>query len=365
VVFAINPEKTRRILIVDDEAINRELLEAILTGFGYELETAADGFEALAKMKLDIDLVLCDLMMPGMDGFEVVQKIREGAVNADIPICMVTSLSGKEQRLRAVEAGANDFIAKPVDRFEVQVRVRALLKIKEAQDALKSYQSGLEDTVERRTTALREALQEMSAAHRETYEAYVETIERLAVAAEYKDEDTANHIARMSRYAHIVALELNLSPKDCELILHSSPMHDIGKLGITDAILLKPGKLDPDEWDVMKTHSTIGGRILAGSSSELLQTGELIAMTHHEKWDGSGYPNGIAGEDIPMMGRITAIADVFDALTSKRPYKEPFSVEKSLDIIKEGRGSHFDPAVLDAFMSQLDAILLKKEEYSD
>ena len=355
----------QRILVVDDEAINRELLEAILTGTGYEIETAADGFEALAKLKLDIDLVLCDLMMPGMDGFEVVQKIREGADNADVPICMVTSLSGREQRLRAVEAGANDFIAKPVDRFEVGIRVRALLKIKEAQDELKRYQSGLEETVERRTTALREALQEMSAAHRETYEAHVETIERLAVAAEYKDEDTANHISRMSQYAHIVAVELKLPPKQCEIILHSSPMHDVGKLGIPDGILLKPGKLDAAEWEVMKTHATIGGRILAGSSSALLQIGEVIALTHHEKWDGSGYPNGLSGEGIPIEGRITAIADVFDALTSQRPYKDAFPVEKSLSIVEEGRGSHFDPVIHDAFTNQLDAILSKRKEYSD
>ena len=356
---------SQRILVVDDEAINRELLDAILTGFGYEIETAADGFEALAKLKLDIDLVLCDLMMPGMDGFEVVQKIREDSDNANVPICMVTSLSGKEQRLRAVAAGANDFIAKPVDRLEVEVRVRALLKIKEAQDALTRYQSGLEETVERRTTALREALQEMSVAHRETYEAHVETIERLAVAAEYKDEDTAKHIRRMSQYAHIIALELKLPPKQCEIILHSSPMHDVGKLGIADAILLKPGKLDTDEWETMKTHTTIGGRILKGSSSELLQTGEVIAMTHHEKWDGSGYPSCLSRDDIPIEGRIVAIADVFDALTSRRPYKEAFSVEKSLEIVKEGRGSHFDPAVSDAFTNRLDAILLKKKEYSD
>jgi cyclic di-GMP phosphodiesterase len=356
---------TQRILIVDDEAINRELLEAILTGFGYELETAADGFEALAKMKLDIDLVLCDLMMPGMDGFEVVQKIREDSENADVPICMVTSLSGKEQRLRAVEAGANDFIAKPVNRLEVEVRVRALLKIKEAKDELKCYQSELEGTVERRTTALREALQEMSIAHRETYEAHVETIERLAVAAEYKDEDTANHISRMSQYAHIVAVELKFPPKQCEIILHSSPMHDVGKLGIPDGILLKPGKLDADQWEVMKTHSAIGGRILEGSSSEVLHMGEVIALTHHEKWDGSGYPKGLSGESIPIEGRIAAIADVFDALTSKRPYKEPFSVEKALQIIEEGRGLHFDPDIVDAFTNQLDAILLRKKEYSD
>jgi len=355
----------QRILVVDDEAINRELLEAILTGSEYEIETAADGFEALAKLKLDIDLVLCDLMMPGMDGFEVVKRIREDSGNADIPICMVTSLSGKEQRLRAVAAGANDFIAKPVDRLEVEVRVRALLKLKEAQDVLKRYQSGLEETVERRTTALRGALQEMSEAHRGTRAAHIETIERLAVAAEYKDEDTANHIRRMSHYAYIVALELKLPPKQCEIILYSSPMHDIGKLGIVDAILLKPGKLDADEWEVMKTHTTMGGRILAGSSSELLKAGEVIALTHHEKWNGTGYPEGLSGEDIPIEGRIMAIADVFDALTSKRPYKKAFSVEKSLEIIQEGRGSHFDPAVFDAFTNQLDAILLKKKEYSD
>lgn len=356
---------SQRILVVDDEAINRELLEAMLAGFGYESETAVDGFEALAKLNLDIDLVLCDLMMPGMDGFEVVKKIREDPEHSDLPICMVTSLSGKEQRLRAVEAGANDFIAKPVDRFEVGVRVRALLKIKEAQDALKRHRAELEETVDRRTTALREALQEMSEAHRETYAAHVETIKRLSIAAEYKDEDTADHIERMSGYAHIVARKLSLSPKQCELILSSSPMHDVGKLGIPDGILLKPGKLDSEEWDVMKTHTTIGARILEGSSSELLQAGEIIALTHHEKWDGSGYPTGLAGEEIPIEGRITAIADVFDALTSRRPYKEPFSIEKSLSIIEEGRGSHFDPAVVDAFAAEIDAVLAKKKEHSE
>ncbi len=354
-----------RILVVDDERVNRELMEAILTGLGYRVELAEDGFEAVAKLGLDIDLVLCDLMMPGMDGFEVVRQIRAHEKVSDLPVCMVTSLSGKEQRLRAVEAGANDFVAKPVDRLEIEVRVKALLKMQQAQKALKRHRAELEETVERRTASLREALQAMSQAQRNAHAAHVETIQRLAVAAEYKDEDTANHIHRMSHFARLVACELELPPGHCELILYASPMHDVGKLGIPDKILLKPGKLDSAEWEIMKTHTTIGGRILSDSNSELLRTGEIIALSHHEKWDGSGYPHGLAGDAIPIEGRISAIADVFDALTSRRPYKEPFSVEKSLEIIEEGRGSHFDSDVVDAFLRQLDAILLKRSEYSD
>ena len=354
-----------RILVVDDERVNRELMEAILTGLGYRVELAEDGFEAVAKLGLDIDLVLCDLMMPGMDGFEVVRQIRAHEKVSDLPVCMVTSLSGKEQRLRAVEAGANDFVAKPVDRLEIEVRVKALLKMQQAQKELKRHRAELEETVERRTASLREALQAMSQAQRNAHAAHVETIQRLAVAAEYKDEDTANHIHRMSHFARLVACELELPPGHCELILYASPMHDVGKLGIPDKILLKPGKLDSAEWEIMKTHTTIGGRILSDSNSELLRTGEIIALSHHEKWDGSGYPHGLAGDAIPIEGRISAIADVFDALTSRRPYKEPFSVEKSLEIIEEGRGSHFESDVVDAFLRQLDAILLTRSEYSD
>ncbi|MCK4571156.1 HD domain-containing protein, partial [Candidatus Bipolaricaulota bacterium] len=173
------------------------------------------------------------------------------------------------------------------------------------------------------------------------------------------------HLRRMSNYSFIVAKKLGLPPKQCELILQASPMHDVGKIGVPDAILLKPGKLDAEEWMIMKEHTTFGRKILAGSTSDLLQAGEVIAMTHHEKWDGSGYPNGLSSEDIPIEGRITAIADVFDALTSRRPYKEPFSVEKSMDIIKEGRDSHFQPEVVDAFFTQVDAILEQKAKYVD
>jgi putative two-component system response regulator len=184
----------------------------------------------------------------------------------------------------------------------------------------------------------------------------LETIERLAIAAEYKDEDTGLHVRRMSRYCHLLAIKCGLTPHDCEIIRNASPMHDVGKMGIPDAILLKPDKLDPVEWEIMKRHTVLGGKILDGSSSELLQVGDTIALSHHEKWDGSGYPKGLSGESIPLMGRIVAISDVFDALTSKRPYKDAFPNEKALQIMKEGKGKHFDPALLDVFLENLGEI---------
>ena len=185
------------------------------------------------------------------------------------------------------------------------------------------------------------------------------------MAAEYKDEDTANHIKRMSHYSRILAGSLHLSPGEVEIIHLASPMHDVGKMGTPDNILFKPGKHTPEEWEIMKQHATFGGRILNGSSAKLLQAGEIIALSHHEKWDGSGYPKGISGEDIPLWGRITAVADVFDALTSKRPYKEAFSNEKSLQIMKEGRGKHFEPRLLDLFLENLDEVFDIQKKHKD
>ncbi len=350
-------DKPKRILIVDDEELNRELLEDLIASFGHEPEMARDGIEALAMMKLDIDLVLLDVMMPGMDGFEVAKRIRENVDFSDLPIIMVTALTSKEDRLRAVEAGANDFITKPIDKTELKVRTASLLKMKEAQDAIKRYKAELEKKVEQRTAELRLALQDTAEAQRKTHQAHLETIQRLAIAAEYKDEDTAAHIHRMSNYCAIIARGLHLSPSEQEIILHASPMHDVGKIGIADAILLKPDKLYEDEWDIIKQHSTIGYRILSGSSSELLQVGEIIALSHHEKWDGSGYPKGLVGENIHLFGRICAVADVFDALTSTRPYKKAFSNEKAYEILRESRGTHFDPKVLDVFFERLDEVV--------
>ncbi len=358
-------DRPRRILVVDDEAPNRELLEAMLIALGHEVELAKDGFEALAMLRLGFDLVLLDLMMPGMDGFEVAQRIRREAEDPDVPIIVVTSLSGREERLRAVEAGANDFIAKPVDSVELRLRAASLLKMKESQDLLRHERAELEQTVQRRTAELRKALQEMSDAQRRTYQAELDTIERLALAAELRDWHTGAHIRRISRFCDLLARELKLPPKEREIVRYASPMHDVGKLAIADRILLKPGRLRPDEWETVKQHSTIGGKILRGSSSELLKAGGVFAVHHHEKWDGSGYPKGLAGEDIPVWARICAISDVFDSLTHKRPYKDAFANDRALEIMLAGRGAHFEPAILDLFLKNLDEVVAIQEEQEE
>ena len=353
----------KRLLIVDDEAPNRDLLEALAEALGHEAELARDGLEALAMIKLDVDLVLLDVMMPGMDGFEVARRIRQDPVYGDVPIIMVTALTGLEDRLRAVEAGANDFITKPIDKTELRIRTASLLRMKEAQDLVKRHRRELEETVQRRTSALREALADMAEAQRRTHDAYLDTLQRLVIAAEFKDDDTAIHLQRMSRYAALLAQKLNLPPGEVELIRLASPMHDVGKIGIPEHILLKPGKFTLDEMERMKQHAHIGSRILMGSSSELLKAGEIIALTHHEKWDGSGYPNGLAGEAIPLWGRISAVADVFDALTSPRPYKIAFSNETAVRMLEEGRAKHFDPALIDLFLNHLDEVVAIQEEH--
>ena len=357
----------KRILIVDDEELNRELMEAMMASFGHVSELAIDGPEALEKMTPDFDLVLLDVMMPGMDGFEVARRIRENPEINDIPIIMITGLSSQKDRLQAVKAGVNDFISKPVDRVELNVRTDSMLKMKEAQDEIKQHRAMLEETVEKRTASLRKTLKELRKAQRLTHQAHLDTIRRLAVASEYRDEDTALHINRMSNYCAIVARGLSLSADEVDLILHASPMHDVGKIGIPDAILLKPGKLDNSEWEIMKQHSIIGARILRGSSSELVlfEAGEIIALAHHEKWNGTGYPKGLSGEDIPLYGRICAIADIFDALTSNRPYKKAFSSDKALEILQEGRGTHVDPNVVDVFFDQLDDVVEVQKKYTE
>lgn len=355
--------RPKRILIVDDEEPNRELLAAMLESLGHESEVARNGFEAIEKLTPDIDLVLLDAMMPGIDGFDVVRSIRGRPGVEDIPVIMVTALTSKEDRLRAVEAGANDFISKPIDKTEIRVRTASMLKMKEAQDAIKRHQAVLEETVEKRTAALRQALAELDKAQQKTYAAHLDTIQRLAVAAEFKDKDTASHIQRMSYYCSLLAQKINLPPGEVEIIHRASPMHDVGKIGIPDNIILKPGKLTGEEWEIMKQHTSIGARILNGSSSDLLQAGEIIALSHHERWDGGGYPNALAGKNIPLWGRICTVADVFDALTSERPYKKAFTNEKALEILKEERGKHFDPELIDIFIENFNDVITIQKKY--
>jgi len=358
-------QNVKRILIVDDDDEIREIIGEMLQSFGYEYEMARDGIEALAKVKLDVDLVLTDIVMSKMDGFEVVRRIRKQSEFRDLPIIMVTSLTSREDRLRAVKSGANDFIVKPIDPTELLIRTDSLLKMKEIQDTVKRHKEELKQKVQKRTESLRKTLDEMVDAQRKTYEAYLDTIRRLAIAAEYRDEGTVAHIMRMSHYTAVIAEGLKLSPGEVEIILQASLMHDVGKIGIPDGVLLKKAKLNEEEWYIMREHTTIGSRILSGSSSEFLKAGDVIAMSHHEKWDGSGYPNGLKGEDIPLWGRISAVADVFDALTTKRPYKEAMENEEAFEIIRKGRGSHFDPEIVDVFFNNLDKILEVQKKYQE
>ena len=347
------------ILVVDDQLQNIELLETHLVPQGYEIVKATNGEEALGKLSGNqIDLILLDVMMPGMDGFEVTRRVRQDNTHRLLPIILVTALRETEDRVKGIEAGCDDFISKPIDKMELLARVRSLLKVKAYNDLTDNYRKELESEVTRRTEEIKHAFERIKAAS-------LETIYRLSVASEYKDEGTGAHIKRMSRYSAAVARRMGLDESTIETILYAAPMHDLGKIGIPDLILTKPAKLDPAEWEIMKQHTVIGAKILKGSDAEFIRLGETIAQCHHEKWDGSGYPNSLKGIEIPIAGRIVAIADVFDALTSKRPYKEPFSVEKSLSIIREGRGSHFDPDVVDAFFAIQDEILSIKKQYDN
>jgi len=347
------------ILVVDDQSQNIELLEAHLVPQGYGIVKADNGEDALGAVAgNDIDLILLDVMMPRMDGFEVTRRIRQDKVHGQLPIILVTALRDTEDRVKGIDAGCDDFLTKPIDKMELLARVRSLLKVKAFNDLTNHYQKELESEVAKRTEDLKHALERVKAAS-------LETIYRLSMAAEFRDEATGAHIKRMSLYAAAIARRMGMDDNTVDIILNAVPMHDLGKIGIPDRILLKPAKLEPLEWEIMKQHTVIGATILKGSDAEFIKLGESIALCHHEKWDGSGYPNGLKGIEIPIAGRITAIADVFDALTSKRPYKEPFTVEASLVVIGEGRGTHFDPDVCDAFFAIQDEILAIKKQHDD
>ncbi len=301
---------------------------------------------AINLANLSIDLVLNEIFdeLINYTGYHF-------STEEKIPIIFITALTEVADETRGFEVGGVDYITKPVSKPIVQARVKTHL-------ALHKQNQILEETVEKRTAELKHALDKM-----ESYS--LDSIIRLCRASEYRDEDTGAHIYRMSHYSAAIARQMSLGETVTKWILYAAPMHDIGKIGIPDRILLKPGKLNDEEWQIMKQHSIFGGKILENSKAGYLKLGQIIALTHHEKWDGSGYPNGLKGKKIPMVGQIVAVADVFDALTSKRPYKEPFSIEKSLDIIKEGSGNHFNPEVVQAFIAIKQEILNIKEKFQD
>jgi putative two-component system response regulator len=350
-------EPKHRVLVVDDDPEVRKAHVRAVKAMGYEVESAADGIEGLGLLPLGIDLVVLDGEMPNIDGFEVARRIRAMPEHAHLPIVMVTGLTRTEDRRRAMEIGINDFVNKPVDFEDLRLKARWLLELKSAYDRLKRHESELTRAVENKTQALRAALTQMTDAQRLTQEAHLDTISRLMKAAEHRDHDTAGHIERIGLYSGVVARTLGLAPGQSELIRHAAPMHDVGKLGVPDRVLLKPGKLDDAEWTLMRAHTTMGGQILSGSSAPVLQLGEKIALSHHEKWDGTGYPNGLRGEAIPFEGRICAVVDFFDALTMDRPYRKAVPNDEVIDMMKSMAEAHFDRGVLEAFLKSLGDIV--------
>jgi putative two-component system response regulator len=326
-----------RILIVDDEPQNVRLLDALLRRAGYrEVTTETDPRKVHALVRsLEPDLILLDLHMPHLSGFQVMEQIvPEIPHGVYLPILVLTGDTDSHRRERALSAGARDFLTKPFESGEVLLRIKNLLETRFFNKELRGHNETLEEKVRERTHELAEA--------------QVEIIRRLAVAAEYRDDITGQHAERVGVLSALLAEELGLPAEQVSLIRRAAPLHDVGKIGIPDSILMKPGRLTPQEFDVMKTHTIIGGRILSGSRYPLLELAETIALTHHERWDGRGYDR-MRGEDIPLVGRIVAVADVFDSLTHERPYKRAFTIDESVDEILRGRGEHFDPNVVDAF----------------
>lgn len=342
--------KEAKVLIVDDQPANVTLIEKMLEIDGYiNVISTTDPcqVERLYRQQ-NSDLVLLDLNMPVMDGYQVLAKIRE--VDPDYPpIIVLTAQSDRESRIKALDLGARDFLAKPFDRVELMTRIRNMLEVRILSNAMKHQNEILDGMVKERT--------------RELHDTRLEVIRRLGRAAEYRDDMTGFHIVRMSRYAQAIARAAGMSDEEAEMLLNASPMHDIGKIGIPDNVLMKPGKLDAEEWKIMQTHVEIGVEILSGSAFELMNMAAEIAQNHHEKWDGSGYPAGLSGNNIPLSGRIVALADVFDALTTERPYKKAWPLDEALDYIKEQSGKHFDPELVDKFLEVLPELLTIREYY--
>lgn len=341
------PKEKATILIVDDDLSICEFLNSALHSFGYLSIKAHTGEEAIQKLDQQVDLVLLDLNLPILSGYEVLKFIRSSKKFKHLPVIMITGDSDRESRLDAVRFGANDFIGKPIDLVELQVRINSQLNLKLAMDEIKFHKDNLEQLVAERTAGMLSLLREIQSQQEKVHFSYLDTIKTLALSAEFYDKTTAEHIHRMSLYSELIARKLGLPEKDILIISHASALHDIGKIATPHSILTKAGTLSEEEWKIMQQHTIAGYDMLNHSQSEYLQVGSQIALTHHEKWDGSGYPHQLKGNEIPIWGRICALADVFDALTTVRPYKTAMSNEEALKFIQSQRGTHFDPQLVD------------------
>ncbi len=349
----ILPITLLKILIVDDNAANVMILEKMLRIHGYQsIASLTDPRLVQDTMRADMpDLLLLDLKMPYLDGFAILDWIRNTLGNTTLPIIIITAQSDSENKIKALRLGAQDFVGKPFDHTEVLTRIHNLLHLKLLHNQLQENNLLLEQKVQKRTEDIKNL--------------QIELVERLTRAAEFRDVDTGNHIARIGEYTYLLSKKLGFSEEDATMICNASKMHDIGKVAIPDHILLKPAKLSPDEMAIMKTHAQKGAQILAGSQYQLIQIAEQIAYTHHEKWDGSGYPRGLTHDEIPLVGRMTALVDVFDALISERPYKQAWPLEQVLAYIKLHRGTHFDPQLVDILLDSIQSFVFIYQKYTE
>jgi len=344
-----------QVLVLDDQSTGRAILEKIILQVSDNIIVSdfSDPLKALKWLETnDVDLIITDYRMPEMNGLEFIQNVRKQKRCKNIPIMMITVVSEKKVRYEALEAGATAFLTRPIDQIECRTSCRNLLQLHQQHLIIQDRADWLAQQVDIATQQILQREQE--------------TIIRLAKAGEYRDEGTGNHVLRMAKYSRIIAEVLGtFTEEECEDLEYAAPMHDIGKIGIPDRVLLKPGALDADEWEIMKRHSTIGHSILSNSKSKYMQIGAIIALNHHERFDGKGYPNGLRGTEIPLIARIVAVADVFDALVTTRPYKAAWSTEEAIDYIKQQSGSHMDPQCVEAFISRIDDIKKIQHDYSD
>ncbi len=342
-----------RVAVIDDNEINLTLLCAFVQKLGdcevMSFQKAREGLQWCSENFPD--LVIVDFMMPDLDGLEVIKGLRGVDGFQETPILMITANIEKDVRYQALEIGATDFLTKPVDRIEFTARTRNMLALGASRKKLADKAAWLAEEVRKATKVIHDREHEL--------------LFRISRAAEFRDPETGAHIQRMAHYSHLIAGSMGLPASDCELILQAAPLHDVGKIGIPDYILLKPGALTPEEFSVMKRHALLGYDLLKESESRLLQAGATIAVSHHEKFNGSGYPFGTSGKNIPLFGRIVAVADVFDALTSERPYKKAWPIERARELLLEQRGSHFDPECVEAFLSSWEEVLAVHTQYQD